>query len=460
MLGDWLTQARSALRRAGRSALLADTATTTVWGLIGHAVGFLIPFFIAAWYGVTAGTDAFFFSFGIVTFLGTVFMPVARGVLVPFVAELRAREEGDVAPFVGQVLGAATLVVALAGVVVAALLGPALPLLTDFAPDVLDLAYALLLETLPLVLLMTWSAVLMGVLDAHKRFAVPAVSPAFRSAVALVAIFALKGRLGLHAVPAGYVLGEAFRVLVLGALLGRLTGVRLGARHLRPSLGPRLRSFLGVALFQNLAMVASGLNPVVDRTMASWLPAGSVSVLYYAHRLYLIPMSLAFAGVVAVVRSHWSADLHAEGVERLRANVRSAFRLGGMASVAACVPLIALAGLAARLVLGRGEFPPEALPQVAAAWRLYLAGLAPHVLRVLYAQAFLALKQTRTLLKTALLINVLNVAFNYALMQRWGAPGIALSTTLTQLAALGYLRWKFAQATVGPTLSPQQPPRL
>ena len=37
-------------------------------------------------------------------------------------------------------------------------------------------------------------------------------------------------------------------------------------------------------------MVALGLNPVVDKAMASWLGQGSISVLYYAHRLYVIPL--------------------------------------------------------------------------------------------------------------------------------------------------------------------------
>lgn len=435
---------KDAVRRLVSSALIRESFTTTLWNLVGKAVGFVIPLAIAAWYGVTAGTDAFFFSYGLVQFLCNIFGPVGRATLVPFIADIRNQEDEDVDRFVGRAFAAVTIVVVIVLAVFLGVLKFALPLVTDFSGDVRDLTYTLILETSPLVVLLTWTAIITGVMNAYRRFSLPAVSPAFRAVVALALIFALKGRLGLHAVPLGYVAGEAVRVVILFASMERLTSVRTGLRDMLPEWSERVRSFLGVALFQNVGLLATSLNPVVDRTMASWLRSGSVSVLYYADRLYFIPVSLMFTGVMVVVRSHWSED-HYGGDGALRSNLGDALRLGTLLTMPLAVVLILISLPATDLLFGRGEFPAEKLPLVASTWRLYLAGLVPHVLRLLYIQAFLTLKDTRTTMMTALCMNALNVAFNYGLMWRFGAPGIALSTTLCNVFALVFLQWRFSR---------------
>lgn len=438
---------KDAVGRLLSSALIRESFSTTIWNLLGKAVGFLIPLAIAAWYGVTAGTDAFFFSYGLVQFLCNIFGPVGRATLVPFISDIRNQEDEDVDRFVGRVFASITLVVL---AVLAGFLGVlklALPLVTDFGPDVLDLSYRLILETSPLVLLLTWTAIITGVMNAYRRFSLPAVSPAFRAVVALTLIFALKDRLGLHAVPLGYVAGELVRVVILFASMERLTSVGIGLRDIIPEWSGRVRSFLGVAFFQNIGLLAMSLNPVVDRTMASWLESGSVSVLYYADRLYFIPVSLMFTGVMVVVRAHWSDD-HYSGSGALRDNLTMGVKFGTAVTAPIALVLILVSAPVTALLLGRGEFPADRLPAVSFTWQLYLAGLVPHVLRLLYAQAFIILKDTRTNMMAALCVNVFNIAFNYAFMWRFGAPGIALSTTLSNVVALLFLRWRLSRKEI------------
>ncbi len=440
---DLPAAARALLERLTRSPLLRDAAATTMWNAVGKAVGFLIPVAIAAWYGVSAGTDAFFFSYGALVFLTVIFSVVAQAAIVPFVSEIRTGGRERTEPFVAEVFFSATLVVVVALAALLLVLKPLLPLVTNFQGEGLRLTYVLLLETAPLVVLVTWTSVVTGVMDAYKRFALPAVSPAFRGVVAIAFIFAFRGKLGLHAVPAGYVAGEAVRVVVLGWCALRMLPLRFAAADLKPRLSPRLRSFLRVAARQNLGHLALALNPVVDRIMASWLPAGAVSVLYYADRLYLIPMSLVLSGVLAVVRSHWSEDHYGPGGQQLGGRVALALRVGTVPTIAVAVALILLSQPLVRLAFARGEFPPDRVSAVAAAWRLYLVGLPPHVLGLLYVQAFLVLKDTRTTMLVSLLMGGLNVALNYALMWKLGVAGIALSSSLTSLFALLFLRWRF-----------------
>jgi peptidoglycan biosynthesis protein MviN/MurJ (putative lipid II flippase) len=74
-----------------------------------------------------------------------------------------------------------------------------------------------------------------------------------------------------------------------------------------------------------------------------------------------------------------------------------------------------------------------------------LLGLAPHTVRLLYIQAFLTLKDTRTVMANTLCLNGLNIALNYALMWQFGAGGIALSTALCHVVGLMHLHHVFAR---------------
>ncbi|HIJ53334.1 MAG TPA: hypothetical protein HPP66_09295 [Planctomycetes bacterium] len=83
--------------------LVRDTIKTTIWSTVGKAAGFLIPFFIAAWFGISSETDAFFFAYGLILFLSGIFAPVVESVIVPYIAEARTNNE-DVGRFVGNIL--------------------------------------------------------------------------------------------------------------------------------------------------------------------------------------------------------------------------------------------------------------------------------------------------------------------------------------------------------------------
>lgn len=88
--------------------LVRDTVTTTFFSTIGKAVGFLVPFFIAAWFGVTGETDAFFFAYGLILFFSMIFAPTVEGVIVPYIAEAKSQSK-DVGKFVGRILGVSGL---------------------------------------------------------------------------------------------------------------------------------------------------------------------------------------------------------------------------------------------------------------------------------------------------------------------------------------------------------------
>jgi len=393
---------------------------------MGKAVGFLIPFFIAAWFGVTTETDAFFFTYGIILFVSGIFAPVVETVIVPYVTEARTKNE-DVGRFVGGVLSVSGVSILILLGIVLFFIRPILSVIARFDMQSLNLVYRLLIEMAPLIMLLIWASILAGTLNAYKKFAFPALSPAFRAIVNLSILFIFKEIFGVHAIALGYVLGEAFRLAILVSVIKRMNLLKLS---LSLQLDPKLREFLKTASYQTIGMAAVGLNPVVDKTMASWLGPGSVSVLHYADRLYMIPVTFMTTGLMATLLSHWSGRYYESGRQRLSEDVKKAVKVVGFITLPIMLLLIFIHQPIVKIAFGHGVFDKTRLTAVGWVWVYYLFGFGPYVVSQIFNWRLIVLKQTRLMFILSLLWLSLNIVLNIALMHFLHVAGIALSTSL------------------------------
>ncbi|MBE0418136.1 MAG: hypothetical protein IBX63_10260 [Coriobacteriia bacterium] len=411
-----------------------------------------MPFVIAAWFGATAETDVLFFAYALALFVSNVLAPVLENLSVPFIAERRGRGQSE-SSFVTSLALVALVGAAATSALLAAASLPLLPHVTAFPPESLTLASRLLLQVTPLVALTALSSVFSGALNSTGRFYLTASSPFIRAAVNLLMIWLLHSSLGVSAVIVGYVVGEASRALVLLVACVRSHLLSLDGRP--ADVRRDVTEFLRVAAYQSLGMVSIGLVPLVDRTMASWLGHGSVSLLEYSERLYQIPLAIMGTGVVVTSLSRWSAILYTKGSAPLAADVRrvvaAVLRIGLVLSMAfaAASPLIVDAVYGSSLSYEENHL-------VLATLLAYLLGVTPFVVGQLHNRALLALKQTRFLLSVTLLANCLNVALNLLMMRALGLAGLALSSSTTALLVAFVLKRRFASATAGATISPSR----
>lgn len=426
-------------RRFRGSPLAWDAITTTGWNTLGRGVGFFIPFFLAAWFGVTEATDALFFAYGLIVFAAGIFAPAVESMIVPFIAEIRSRR-GDVGRFVGRMLclsGAGMAVLALLLVSVAR---PLLGAVTRFDPAAVGTISRLLLLTAPLMVMLVWTSVLTGTLNAYKKFAFPAIAPAFRAVANLAVIYSLKDLIGVYAIALGYLAGEAVR---LALLLAAILKTGIPRPRLSFDLSAEMKSFLSTSFYQTVALAAVHFKMIVDKTMASWLDPGSVSVLEYAYRLYMIPITFLSAGLFVAILSHWSDRYYHRGERRLARDVTKAVKTVAAISLPVAVFFIFLSRPLVSLAYNRGEFDPGRVPLVSLVWACYLLGFLPKMVSAVVVRGHLTLKNTRVMMWNAVGLNLVNVVFNYLLMWRLGPAGIALSTSIVSVFSLLYLVFTF-----------------
>jgi len=429
------------LKSISQRKLVNDVIFTTIYNVIGKSIGFMIPLVIAGLFGISARTDSFFFVYGMILFLSGIFASVIEYIIVPYIAEAKSKNE-DVGKLVGNFLGVTCWSFIAVCVVFPLVIKIVLPIITNFNANELKLIYKLSVFISPIFVFSVWNSILTGTFNAYKKFVYSALAPGVRGIVNLVIIFLFKDMLGVFAIALGYVTGEVLRFGFLLSIIYRLDFLKL---RLSFHSAKRLREIIKTGFYQVIGMIAVGLMPIVDKTMVSWLGDGSISILHYADRLYMVFVTFLTGGLMITILSHWSENYYKSGRLKLNEDVKKAAKITGLIAMLIIVPIIFLNQPVVSFLLGWGVFPQAKLSEVNLVMLCYLLGFIPNMIGLIFVQAHLILKNTKALMKCGLYLSVLNILFNLILVQYFGVAGIALSTAVLNFFSLAYLNRAFYQ---------------
>ncbi|WP_372399051.1 murein biosynthesis integral membrane protein MurJ [Azospirillum sp. HJ39] len=412
-------------------------AIATVGGLtlLSRLAGFARDILTASVLGAGPVADAFFVALKLPNLFRRLFAEGAFGVaFVPlFAAELQTRGRAAAIRFAEEAL--AMLMAVLLPFTLAAV--AAMPwLMHGLAPGFVDepakfaLAVDMARLTFPYLALISLVALLGGVLNALDRFGPFAAAPiAFN--LTLVAALLTAPRLGFEpgiAMAAAVTLSGAVQVgwmawacrgagVVLRLRTPRMTG---GVRRLFRLVGP---GALGAGVMQ--------INLFLNIVLASLLPSGAVSFLYYADRLNQMPLGVIGIAIgtalLPVLARHAAA-----GDERMvRHYLSRALEFSLLLGLPAAVAL----GIAGRPIVAvlfeRGAFGPQEAHATAMALAAYAVGIPAYVIAKSLNAAFFARHDTVTPVRVAIIVTVATAVLALALMPWLGHVGIALSTGLT-----------------------------
>ena len=391
--------------------------------LLGRAAAFFLPIVLAAWFGVSPGMDALYYSLNVPTFLLVLLAAAVGTVIVPGFASLLQRAPEQQSEWLSA---AATLAVSIAlclGVLTATLL-PWVLTLTQFDESTRTLAVRVFWQLLPFLGVNVLCAVVKAGCDVHGRFREGAAAPLFRAMGIIGSAWALRGY-GPAVLPIPLTIGHTAEVLWLIWVL-RGAGVRLWPTfNAPPDMWIAARA-LGLVLIGETLFAA---NTVIDKQFAAALPTGSVSILEYADRARLIPMTLIESSLLVVAFATWARARAKGDHEGFHRAVSTAIWwvfllappvLGGM-----------VVGRAAMVTLlfEHGVFSASDTPPTAAALGAFLPGVLATLCAALCIKAHVVAGSPRTVLGLGLLSFVVNFVLNSLLMAPFGLVGLAWSTT-------------------------------
>jgi len=305
-------------------------------------------------------------------------------------------------------------------------------------PDRLVAAVDLARITMPYLPLISIVALWAAIANAHDHFKAGAAAPIIANICFIagaLSIPIIAGHLGLlRAVPIAVALLFAglAQLLYLYWTLARLSAVP-------PLIWPRL-SAAGRKMWRNFVPAAAGaasmqVNLLIDLILASLLPVGAISWLYYADRVAQLPLGIIGIALGTALLPRLSAAEASGQTARVRAGLSDAIGFGSFFVVPAVAGLVLLGIPIMNGLFVYGAFRESDAVMAAMALTAYGCGLPGFVLVKILQTAFYAASQPGIVLKISLMTVAINVTGSLLLMPVFGHFGLALATAISGTVA-------------------------
>ena len=435
------------------SGLLRSSGVVGFFTMLSRVMGLARDVVFARVIGADAFADVFFVAFKIPNFFRRLFAEGAFAqAFVPVLGEYR--EQGSqaavrglidrVSGTLGLTLLLFTLVIVLAAPVMAAIFAP-----SWFMDDPLKFAATtdMLRITFPYLLFISMTGVAGGILNSYDRFAVPAFTPILLNiSLICAALFAAP----LFDQPA---FALAWGVLIAGIVQLVFQLPFLHRIHMLPqpiidwhdSGVRKILILMGPAIF---GVSVSQINLLLDTMLATFLPTGSVSWLYYSDRLSELPLGVFGVAVATVILPNLSRHHASESTKEYSQTLDWALKMILLVAVPAAVALTLLAEPILVALFYYGDvMTTRDMAMAALSLRAYAIGLIAFMLIKVLAPGFFARQDMRTPVRIgviAMVTNmVLNVLFVLPLHFYWqiGHVGLASATSVSAFLNAILLFW-------------------
>src|SRR5690606_29214745 len=204
-----------------------------------------------------------------------------------------------------------------------------------------------------------------------------------------------------------------------------------------PRLTPGLRRFLRLMVPGILGAGVMQVNLVVGTQIASWLEDGSIAYLYYADRIYQLPLAVIGSALGVVLLPALSRSLRAGRAAEAGGHLNRGLEFAALLVLPATVALLIVPYPIIVGVYEYRAFTREASRATAAALAAYGTGLPAFVLAKALTTCFFAREDTRTPFHFAMASMAANVALSLALFPFLDHVGIALATSLASWLNVG-----------------------
>jgi putative peptidoglycan lipid II flippase len=433
-------QADNENERVAKAASVVGSAT-----LLSRIFGFIRDVVIAWFFGAGLSSDAFFVAFRIPNLLRRLFAEGSLSVaFIPVFTDTLTNQGKDeafeMARSAVRLLSVLLVVVVIAGILLSPLIVYIIaPGFAD-SPEKLSITVFLTRIMFPYIFFIGMVALSMGILNVLGHFAAPALAPVL---------------LNLSIIGSVYLISPHMKIPVISLAIGVVIGGILQLALQIPFLikkgfyfwqkakifHPGLRKIGRLMLPTIFGAAVSQINILVGTLLASLLPEGSVSYLYYADRLVQFPLGIFAIATATAVLPSISRQAAKKDLEAVRDTFSYAMKLVFFITIPSMVGLIVLREPIVALLFKRGAFDAKTTHLTAYALLYYSMGLWAFSAVRIVVSTFYALQDTKTPVRMGVISVCANIILGVVLMGPLAHGGLALATSLASMLNLGLLVW-------------------
>ena len=433
------------------SGLLRSSGVVSFFTMLSRFMGLARDIIFARVIGAEALADVFFVAFKIPNFFRRLFAEGAFAqAFVPILGEYREKgSQAAVKALIDRVTGtlgislvALTLIIVVASPVMAAIFAP-----KWFFDDPAKFAATaeMLRITFPYLLFISMTGVAGGILNSYDRFAVPAFTPLLLN-VTLIAAALIAAPLfaePAYALAWGVFMAGLVQLMFQLPFLHRIHMLPTPKVDWQDSGVRKILALMGPAIF---GVSVSQINLLLDTVLATFLPTGSVSWLYYSDRLSELPLGVFAVAIATVILPNLSRHHAAESKQAFSATLDWALKLVLIIAVPAAAALILLAEPILLTLFYYGDvMTARDMSMATLSLRAYAVGLVAFMLIKVLAPGFFARQDMRTPVRIGVIAMVsnmvLNLLFVLPLHYYWeiGHMGLAAATSASAFLNAGLL---------------------
>lgn len=406
------------------------TALSRVFGLVREQV-------MAYYFGAGMATDAFLTAFRIPNLLRDMFAEGAlSSAFVPVFKEKMVNQSDDEAFKLANIVFTAIFIVVGFIVLLGIIAAPAIIYISAHGfTDIVgkfDLTVNLTRIMFFYLLLVSLSALVMGILNSFGRFGIPAISPALFNLGIIVPVVVFYG-----------FFDQPVYVLAIGVLIGGLAQLaiqipallKIGYRF-KPSfdfLNEGLKRVINLLLPMIAGMSAGRVNILVNTLLASFLMEGSISFLSYSYRLMHFPLGVFAVALGTVALPKVSALAIRNDFKGLKKTFDEALGLNLFVIIPSGVFLVLMGRELVDLIFMWGAFTEKDAANTSLSLLHYSYGLIGFATVRVVVPFYYAFSDSRLPMKFSIISVVVNIALYYPLISILNFAGLAAATSVSAL---------------------------
>ena len=416
-------------------SLFRSFFTVSFYTFLSRVLGFIRDILIARYLGSTVIADAFFVAFRIPNFFRRVLaegaysaalIPVFSGVV------LNPKDEREASDFVENT----TSMLLFATVVLTIIFFFGMPYIIQvLAPGFTDNkeAYELAVHfgkiIFPYIIFISLAAHFASINNVHERFAAGAFAPAILNISFILSLFFLTPFVTTagHALSYGVLIGGVLQFLYLYRSVLNFYRPRIRI----PVLNEKLKKFFKLFL---PGVVGSGviqLNIVIGTIIASFLPVGAISHIYYADRLNQLPLAIFGIALGIVLLPSLSKAIKQSDQETTNNIQNRSIEFSILISLPSAIGLFILAEPIIQILFERGAFIKEDTFYTAKVLSYFALGLPAYIIIKVLVSCFFAREDTKTPLYVSVVSVISNVVLSLLLIGSMREMGIAIATAIS-----------------------------
>ncbi len=307
---------------------------------------------------------------------------------------------------------------------------------------------------LPYMIMICVVAILAGILNVHGHFAAPAAAPIILNVFIITSIILVGSYFNVP--PSQQLFFVAATVLAAGLvqIAVQISPLRSAGVSIRPAWEVNSDAFKKIMILMApmiIGLTVTQMNTLLDMWIAKFFSGsaikgefftmfgtsirypmweGSVSYLYYAQRLYQLPLGVFGIALATAIFPVMSKNAANKDYDNLCENVSHGLKGAAFIAIPAMIGLILVARPLISVLFEHGEFTASDTAQTSRTLWFYALGLCGFFTQQIITRAFYSMQDSKMPMTSAIIAVFVNIILNLILIWFMGVAGLALSTAI------------------------------